>query len=195
MRDEQHKGKGLSAYLQDIPDPRRRQGRIYPVVNILIMLSGAAVHGQRSLRGMLEWAEAHRRDISEKGGMEWLAHPPVYGTLGRIGALLDMARVEHALSRWIQDGGGEAISVDAKSLRGSRRREGAPALAVVAAAAHGMRIVLSRAGVEEGNVTEAALQLPQGMPLEGKGATLDAGRNHRQVASAIREQGGPPWES
>jgi hypothetical protein len=51
---------------QDIPDPRRRQGRIYPVVNILIMLILAAVNGQRSLRGMLGWAEAHWRQISEE---------------------------------------------------------------------------------------------------------------------------------
>ncbi len=195
MRDGQNKGKGLSAYLQDIPDPRRRQGRIYPMVNILIMLMLAAVNGQRSLRGMLGWAEAHWRQISEELEMEWLAHPPVYGTLWRILALLDMAHVEQALSRWIQGIGGEAISVDEKSLRGSRRRDGLPALAVVVAAAHGMRIVLSRAGVEEGKVTEAALKLLQGRPLEGKVVTLDAGLNHRQVASAIIEKGGPTWES
>jgi hypothetical protein len=29
MKDEQNKGKGLNTYLRDIPDPRRRQGRIY----------------------------------------------------------------------------------------------------------------------------------------------------------------------
>ena len=29
MKDEQNRGKGLHTYLQDIPDPRRRQGRIY----------------------------------------------------------------------------------------------------------------------------------------------------------------------
>ncbi len=127
--------------------------------------------------------------------MEWLAHPPVYGTLWRILALWDMAQVEQALSRWLQGVGGEAISVDEQRLGGSRRRDGAPALAVVAAAAHGMRIVLRRAGVEEGNVTEAALKLLQGMPLEGKVATRDAGLKHRQVASAIIAKGGPAWES
>ena len=59
MKDEQNKGKGLNTYLQDIPDPRRRQGRIYPLVNILIMLILAAVNGKSSLRGMLVWAESH----------------------------------------------------------------------------------------------------------------------------------------
>jgi len=49
---------------------------------------------------MVGWAEAHGNDLSAKPGMEWLAHPPVSGTRWRIGALLDMAHVEHALSRW-----------------------------------------------------------------------------------------------
>jgi hypothetical protein len=195
MKDEQNKGKGLHTYLQDIPDPRRRQGRIYPLVNILIMLILAAVNGKSSLRGMLVWAESHWKQISEGLGMEWLAHPPVYGTLWRILALLDMAQVEQALSRWIQGIGGEAISVDEKSLRGSRRREGLPALEVVVAAAQGIRVVLSREGVEEEKVTEAALRLLQGMPLEGKVVTLDTGLNQRQVARAIVEKGGPTWES
>ena len=101
-----------------------------------------------------------------------------------------MAHLEHALSRWMQDVGGDAISVDAKSLRGSRRREGLPALAVVVAVAHEMRIVLRRKGVVEANVTDAALQLLQGMPLEGKVVTLDAGLNHQQVARVIGEKGG-----
>jgi hypothetical protein len=195
MKDEQNKGKGLHTYLQDIPDPRRRQGRIYPLVHILIMLILAAVNGKSSLRGMLVWAESHWKQISERLGMGWLAHPPVYGTLWRILALLDMAQVEQALSRWIQGIGGEAISVDKKSLRGSRRREGLPALEVVVAAAQGIRVVLSREGVEEEKVTEAALRLLQGMPLEGKVVTLDAGLNQRQVARAIVEKRGPTWES
>jgi len=149
MGDEQNQGKGLRTYLQGIPDPRRRQGRIYPLVSILMMLILAAVNGERSLRGMLVWAQQHWEQICGKLGMEWLVHPPVYGTLWRVLALLEMAQVEQVLSRWVQGVGGEAISVDGKSLRGSRRREGLPALEVVVAAAQGIRIVLSREGVEE----------------------------------------------
>jgi hypothetical protein len=113
-------------------------------------------------------AQQHWEQIRGKLGMEWLAHPPVYGTLWRVLALLEMAQVEPVLSRWVQGVGGEAISVDGKSLRGSRRRAGLPALEVVVAAAQGIRLVLGREGVEEEKVTEAALKLLQGMPLEGK---------------------------
>jgi hypothetical protein len=88
MGDEQNQGKGLRTYLQGVPDPRRRQGRIYPLVSILMMLILAAVNGERSLRGMWIWAQQHWEQIRGKLGMEWLAHPPVYGTLWRVLALL-----------------------------------------------------------------------------------------------------------
>jgi hypothetical protein len=195
MGDEQNQGKGLRTYLQGVPDPRRRQGRIYPLVGILMMLILAAVNGERSLRGMWIWAQQHWEQIRGKLGMEWLAHPPVYGTLWRVLALLEMAQVEPVLSRWVQGVGGKAISVDGKSLRGSRRRAGLPALEVVVAAAQGIRLVLGREGVEEEKVTEAALKLLQGMLLEGKVVTLDAGLNQREIARAIVEKGGPTWES
>ncbi len=44
MGDEQNQEKGLRAYLQDVPDPRRCQGRIYPLAGILTMLILAAVN-------------------------------------------------------------------------------------------------------------------------------------------------------
>jgi len=107
--DEQNQGKGLITYLQGVPELRRRQGHIYPLVGILMMLILAAANGERSLRGMWIWAQQHWEQICGKLGMEWLAHLPVYGTLWRVLALLEMDQVEKALSRWIQGVGGEAI--------------------------------------------------------------------------------------
>jgi len=42
---EAEKRKALSMYLRDIRDPRRRQGRTYPLASILTMLTLAAVNG------------------------------------------------------------------------------------------------------------------------------------------------------
>jgi hypothetical protein len=49
---EAEKRKALSMYLRDIRDPRRRQGRIYPLASILTMLTLAAVNGESTLRGI-----------------------------------------------------------------------------------------------------------------------------------------------
>jgi hypothetical protein len=42
--------KSLKAYIERIPDFRRRQGRIYPLTGLLMMLILAAVNGESSLR-------------------------------------------------------------------------------------------------------------------------------------------------
>ena len=38
--------------LKSIADPRKRQGRQYPFYGLLAILLLAAMHGERSLRGM-----------------------------------------------------------------------------------------------------------------------------------------------
>jgi hypothetical protein len=57
--------KALSEYLRGIRDPRRRQGRMYPLTSILTMLILAAVNGESSLRGMYRWAEQHWEQIRD----------------------------------------------------------------------------------------------------------------------------------
>ena len=96
-------------------------------------------------------------------------------------------QVEEAVRQWLKDSLGEAISVDAKSLRGSRRE--LPALSVVVAAGQKVQLVLAQEEVKGENVIEAALRLIQGLPLEGRVVTLDAGLNQREIADAIVKKG------
>jgi hypothetical protein len=93
---------------------------------------------------------------------------------------VELRHVEEAVRRWLL---GEAISVDAKSLRGSRRE--LPALSVVVAAGQKVQLVLAQEEVKGENVIEAALRLIQGLPLEGRVVTLDAGLNQREIALGV----------
>ena len=83
------------------------------------------------------------------------------------------------MRQWLKDSLGEAISVDAS---GSRRE--LPALSVVVAAGQKVQLVLAQEEVKGENVIEAALRLIQGLPLEGRVVTLDAGLNQREIADA-----------
>jgi hypothetical protein len=181
--------KALSSYLRDIRDPRRRQGRIYPLASILTMLTLAAVNGESTLRGMWKWVEQHWEQIRDRLELEWAESPPQYGTLWNVMAGVELRQVEEAVRRWLKDSLGEAISVDAKSLRGSRRE--LPALSVVVAAGQKVQLVLAQEEVKGENVIEAALRLIQGLPLEGRVVTLDAGLNQREIADAIVKKGAP----
>jgi hypothetical protein len=179
---EAEKRKALSMYLRDIRDPRRRQGRIYPLASILTMLTLAAVNGESTLRGMWKWAEQHWERIRDRLELEWAESPPQYGTLWNVMARVELRHVEEAVRRWLKDSLGEAISVDAS---GSRRE--LPALSMVVAAGQKVQLVLAQEEVKGENVIEAALRLIQG---EGRVVTLDAGLNQREIADAIVKKGG-----
>ena len=49
--------------LKTIPDPRSRRGRQYPLFGLLAIELLAAMHGERSLRGMWLWARARQDDL------------------------------------------------------------------------------------------------------------------------------------
>ena len=53
---------GIQA-LTTIPDPRSRRGRHYPLFGLLAIVLLAAMHGERSLRGMWLWARARQDDL------------------------------------------------------------------------------------------------------------------------------------
>jgi len=183
----------LLAYLQEVPDPRRPQARVYPLKGLLGMLVLAALNGESSLRGMWIWGREHWERI--KVGLGFLAwrRAPQYGTLWNVLSRLSLGALGEALRRWGEEAGIEieALSVDGKTLRGSKRRSGLPAVQVMVAAAQGIGIVLDEAKMEEGDAIEAALRLLQGFPLEGKVVTLDAGLNHPPVVETVLEKGGP----
>ena len=64
------------------------------------------------------------------------------------------------MRQWLKDSLGEAISVDAKSLHGSRRE--LPALSVVVAAGQKVQLVLAQQEVKGEHVIEAALSKERG---------------------------------
>jgi hypothetical protein len=186
----------LLEVLRCVPDPRRRQGQIYPLHSLLAMLILASVNGQSSLRGMLIWAEAHWSLLVRELGFKPTRKAPVYGGVWRVLDALDLGALERELRRWSAGLGAAdvGVSLDGKQLRGSKR-EGLPALQVVSAAAHAVGVVVGQAPAEGGDLLEAALAVLQGIPLQGKVVTMDAGLLQKRVVDTVLEKGGPVWGS
>jgi hypothetical protein len=182
----------LLEVLRRVPDPRRREGRVYPLASILAMLILASVNGESSLRGMLMWADAHWALLVRELGFKPTRKAPVYGGVWRLLAALDTAALEQALAEWSAGLAAEAaaVSLDGKQLRGSKRA-GLPALQVVSAAAQTVGVVVGQARVEGGDVLAGALAVLQGIPLEGKVVTMDAGLLQKRVVDTVLEKGGP----
>lgn len=184
----------LLAKLAEVPDPRSRKGRRYPLAGILGMLLLAALNGESSLRGMVVWGTAHWGEIAgQLGCVNRTA--PVYGTVWGLMARLSPSALETVFKAWLQSeifGGAQATAIDGKHLRGSKRREsGLPALQVVTAAAQGLGVVLGQSAGAETDSIGATLALLQHLPLAGQVVTMDAGLLHQDVATTILEKGGP----
>ena len=186
--------KSLLGRLKSIPDPRRREGRIYPLGSTLGMLVLAAINGHTSLRAMWLWGVNHWSVISRPLGFTGQAHPPSYGTVWYLLSKLDADSLEQVLGEWgqaIRQEEPEGWSVDGKVLRGSRRVDPAEAaLQVVTMAAQTLKTVVGQQSVSSGNPVAATVELLKAVPLNGKLITADAGLLRKRVAQAILEQGG-----
>ncbi len=184
----------LLGRLKEVTDPRRREGRIYPLWSTVGMLVLAAINGQKTLRSMWLWGVEHWGVISRPLGFTGQPHPPTYGTVWYLLSKLDAGSLSQVLGEWGQAIGveeQEGWSVDGKVLRGSRRVDPSePALQVITMAAQTVKTVVGQQSVSGGNQVAATVDLLKAVPLEGKLVTADAGLLRKRVANTIIEQGG-----
>jgi hypothetical protein len=187
---EPHPGS-LLALLGSLPDRRRRQGMEYPLAAVLGMLVLAAINGENSLRGMCLWARARWGQIwTDLGFLS--PKMPGLSTVWTIVAGLDTRQLEVLLAAWIEMRQGQdnrRVSIDGKTLRGSRRHH-AEALHVVEAVGQELKLVLGECRSAQGADLAAALALLQGLPLEGRVVTADAGLLQREVVQTVLGRGG-----
>jgi len=179
----------LLGRLKQVADPRRRQGKVYPLGSLLGMLILAGLNGESSLRGMWLWGCDHWAIISRPLGFTGQRHPPSYGTVWNVVSRLDVAQVEAVVRAWGQASQlaqAAVLSGDGKVLRGSQRTEPAEAaLEVVTMVAQQFKQVVGQQPVDQAGYVRATVQLLRAVPLEGKLVTMDAGLLHRSVAKTI----------
>ncbi len=70
----------LLAALQDVPDPRRAQGKRYPLPHLLLFMVLALLSGARSYRGIITFLEQRREHLNHHFGVD-LQRAPAVNTL------------------------------------------------------------------------------------------------------------------
>ena len=70
----------LLTALQDVPDPRRAQGKRYPLPHLLLFTVLALLSGARSYRGIITFLEQRRTHLNRHFGVD-LKRAPVVNTL------------------------------------------------------------------------------------------------------------------
>jgi hypothetical protein len=177
----------LADVLADLPDPRSRHGRRYPLAAVLSLVALGLLMGRKSLEGI---ARLHR----DYGDALILAlgfprgSTPRKSTLSRLLRRIDPAALEGALSRWITarlPRDPRRLSIDGKVLKGSRDGE-IPGCHLVSAYAPEVQAVVAQLRVETTtNEHKTALRLLGILPVKDKVVIGDAAFCQRDMAAEI----------
>lgn len=182
----------LLTSLQHLPDPRRSQGRRYPLAALLGLVLLGTLHGQSSLRGIWVWAQQHWPQIWQPLGFR-SSRFPALTTLWSLVARLEPGLLESLTSDWLEAWLGQSaggISGDGKMLRGSRRDEQV-GIHLVSLFHQQFGAILGQQPISGGDGEAGALlRLCRQVSLAGRTLTLDAGLLQGGITRVVPRQGG-----
>ena len=191
-------GRPLIDVLAEIPDPRQARGKRYPLVAVLALACAAMLCGYRSYSAIAEWGRNYGAALLQALGFP-RATAPCAATLSLLFRRLDCARLEAALGQWAEAAlaaappapdAGEGLSLDGKTLRGSRK-QGAPGAHLLSALSQRLGLTLAQTAVDEKTNELSAVQtVLEHVLLAGRVVTLDALLTQRAVAQAIVDRSG-----
>ncbi len=190
---------GLLAALDQIPDPRRRQGRRYGLPPLLLFSVLAVLAGATSYRRIRLFIGVHRERLNATFGARFRRAPAV-NTLRALLHALDPADLEAAFRRHAEqlDGaptspGRRVIALDGKTLRGSfDHLDDRAAAQVLSAFAGEAALILAHQEIAEGDEVAAAQALIERLGLSGVLLTADALHCQKNLRRHGRDRQRPP---
>lgn len=190
----------LLSLFSQVTDPRRGQGKVYPLAPMLLFTVLAMLAGARSYRQVHAFIKAHLERLNAAFGVS-LPRAPAYSSVRFILHGLDaleMERVFRAHAAALADATAPdaiipaAVAIDGKTLRGSFDAfHDRKATHVLSAFAADSQIILGHVAVaEKSNEVPAAPEMIASLGLQGRLFTLDA--MHCQKNLRGRPQHGQP---
>jgi hypothetical protein len=189
--------------LAEVPDPRSRHGRFHPLQAVLALTVLAMLRGCKGPAAIAQFGRDHGTPLAHALGFR-RGKTPGTSWLAELFSRLDAVAFEAALSRWIQSRaappaappggpaaeGKEPISIDGKTLRGSKDGD-LPGQHLVCAYAPLVEAVLAQVKVDaRTNEHKAALELLGILPVKGRVVIGDAIFCQRDVCAEVIGQGG-----
>jgi predicted transposase YbfD/YdcC len=187
----------LIEVLADVPDPRSRHGKFHPLPAVLSLVVLAMLRGCKGPVAIAQFGRDHGAPLAFALGFR-RGKTAAASSLCRLLARLDAVAFEAALARWMrgrhpapaEGGQKEPVSLDGKTLRGSRDGE-VPGQHLVAAYAPLIEAVLLQLRVDaKTNEHKAALELLGILPVQGRIVIGDAMFCQRDVCAKVIEGGG-----
>lgn len=174
----------LLDHLATVPDPRRGQGRRYPLPQMLAMTLMAMMSGHHGYRPTERFVRDNADDLRRL--LDWPRHAmPSNVTLRAVLQAIDFEALSAAFRAWAAERlpDGEVLAVDAKAVRSTYSGHGTSEQDFVAlVSAYGVRsgVVASATAYHNGDTSEVAAtrdliaDLAAALDLSGTTVTLDA---------------------
>jgi hypothetical protein len=188
--------RGLFAVLEQVTDPRGRQGQRHTFHAMLAAIICATLCGVREMRTIAKWV----RQL-EPSTFHWLGFtrkPPCANTYTNLLKEICPEEFEQAIREWTQtlegieidDDSLRAVSIDGKTLRGSFQKH-QRAVHLLSALDHQTGCVLSQTRVDsKTNEAKAAFELFKTLVLKGKVIVGDAIFCQREICEEIVDSDG-----
>lgn len=180
-----------------IPDFRQSRGKRHPLAAILSLAVASILCGYKSYSAIAEWGRLYGHNLAAALGFTH-KQTPCAATLHNVLRQIDKDLLEDKLASWAQAvlqasadlAQPEAIAIDGKTLRGSRK-QGCLQAHLLSAVSHRLGLTLfERAVADKTNEIGVIQELLGGLLLEGKIITVDALLTQREVAQTITQAGG-----
>jgi predicted transposase YbfD/YdcC len=191
----------LSEYLAEIVDPRLAKGLRHALVAILCLCVVAMMCGAKTPKAMANWL---KNRPNPKPFLERLGFTKPYGpgksTLYRVLALITVEVFIAQVNRWLEDNFPpsppadpddlEGVSVDGKTLRGSRKQS-ANKTHLLSAFSHRLRRTFAQLGVDDKtNEIGVMPELLANLVIAGRVFTMDALLTQQEIAQTIVDHQG-----
>lgn len=183
-----HGRDGLWERLKGLRDPRKRRGIRHSQISILAVATCGVLSGARNFCAIGEWAQQLSQQQLRRLGCRFHEDrreyiPPSEPTIRRMLQSVDPEQLDRIVNGWLADqGDGEAVAVDGKTLRGARR-QGGRQVHLMSALVHKQGVVVSQKEVPQGTNEIGAFQ-PLLDPVDLKGKVVTADAMHAQVEHA-----------
>jgi hypothetical protein len=186
----QPKEEELLQVLLRVPESRMRRGIRHDQTAVLALAICAVLGGARSYVAIAEWARRCGQNQLRRLGLRRNARSgryqaPSEPTIRRILQRVDAEQVDRVVSDWLVRLGPsnpQAVALDGKTLRGSRKGEGHQ-VHLLSAVLHGEGIVVAQRQIsDKSNEIPEAPVLLEPLPLAGTVVTADALHTQTELA-------------
>lgn len=176
----------LISFLEKIEDPRKNQGKRYNLIPILLCCFLATICGYKNYSGYAEFCKNYEDSLGEVLGFGAKKTPCVatfFNVLKKVG----IRNFEKIICEWVESflTDSEVISIDGKTLRGTKR-QGGKYNHLLSAFVNRLGITLYQTPVDiKTNEMKGVLELLKGIAIEGKIFTMDALLTQKEIAKTI----------